>query len=563
MTFGPSVRYPAGPITTHGAYELLNNRVPHVALRAYDDSIVFNLMGPLALCDRTRPERVELKDIKGLVAPWKLIDQKGASQDGVTFVDALYEPIEIELGVNCVGRDQSHLRKVVNHLVSSIDIKQEAELSWFTHEMGRWWAPVRWHRPVDDQIGGVSTRSQKMVLKLRCDSGFWQSYPNVDQFRFTYDDVTDDFAFLTAPGDPITGWTTEYSGAGSGVLYTDGDQAVSTLQSGKTVVARRTSYTTSDDNMVVAIQLGTLSSPTFDANTYVDIWARMNNTGTAGQDGIRCRIGATGITLSSFDGGVETLIRQQDFGGTWWWWWYIQNPPPAPGETWSLACGVDGDSRTYKVMRNNATVLTAKEGGTTSLLGSGYRKVGFGQSNTSGSVRPIGVRDFKAGTDSTTAQSGYLQRINVGDQPMWDRYTCFGPGIFYIANGPGSQDMVKFGPLLPGQVMQIRTDPRKRGVVDMSAKPVSAQTAAEWNKAVADYKSFLSVGGMAPNDSVFGVLTPQGNPYTLMKGRFSVPIPPRSPGGNLDPYHIAVSIDNGNSDSQIIAAGTPLRRMPY
>jgi len=562
MTFGPSVRYPTGPITPHGCYELMAGRVPHVALRGWDDSIVFNMMGPLAIADRTVPERVELRGMKGLIAPWKMIDQKGATQDGISFVDALYDPIEVQLDVTCVGRDPAHLRKVVTHLVKAIDIKQTAELSFFTQESGRWWAPVRWQRPPEDKITGSEKRTQPLTLYLRADSGFWQTYPHVDLFKFVYDDVTDEFAFMTAEGDPITGWTTAYSGGGSGSVYTDGDQAVSTLAGVKTAVLRRTSYTSSGDNMVVQIQLGTNSQPSYPDNTFIDLWARMG-TGTAGSDGIRCRLSQSGIKLSSFASGVETVIREQGYGGFWWWWWYIGSPPPSPGETWTLICGTEDDARTYKVLRNNSEVFTAKESGTTSNLGSNYRKAGFGMATGSGLIRPLGVRRFVAGVNATTAQSGYLERINVGDQPMWDRYTLIGPGMFYIANGPSSQDFVKIGPLLPGQVMQVRTDPRKRGIVDMSAKPVSTQSQAEFNKALNDYMSFLSVGGVPPNDSKFGVLTPQGNPYQLMKGRFNKPIPPRSPGAALLPYHVACRIDNGNQNSQIIATGTPLRRFPY
>lgn len=556
MTIGPSIRYPSGAITPHGAYELLSDRVPLVALRSFDDSAVFNLMGGLAIPDRTAPERVELKKVTGLMAPWSSIEQKGASQDGVTFVDALYDPIDVELEVNCVARDQTHLRRLINHLVGSLDVKQQSELSWFTHEAGRWWAKVRWQRPdVQTGMSNLGTKHQSMVLKLRADSGFWETYPNVDQFRFGYDEDSEEFAFLTAEGDPITGWTLQYAGAGSGVLYTDGDQAVSTFAGARSVVARRTSYTCDTDNMGVTIQLGSNSQWYWPANTYVDLWARMGNTGTAGSNGIRCRLGTSGITISSFAAGVETVIRSIGWG----WPFY-----PNVADKWTFVAGIEDGPRTYQVLRNGVLVWQVVEpAGIDSLMGSSYRKAGFGVATGSGSVRPFGVRYWAAGSNSTVAQTGYLERINVGDQPMWDRYTCFGPGIFYIADGPSSQSFVKFGPLLPGQVMQIRTDPRKRGVVDMSGKPMSSQTYAEWLKARSDYYSFLSIGGLPPNDSLFGILAPQGNPYQLLKGRFSTPIPPRPSGGPVKPYHIACKIDNGNQDSQIIAAGTPYRRMPF
>ena len=177
--------------------------------------------------------------------------------------------------------------------------------------------------------------------------------------------------------------------------------------------------------------------------------------------------------------------------------------------------------------------------------------------------RAEGIRRWTVGSSATTAQSGYLELFNVGDQPAFPRFTCIGPGTFFIGNGPGSTDFVRFGPLLPNQIMQIRTDPRKRGVVDLSSVPLSAQKYSEWVKARNDYYSFLSVGALPPNDSVFGVLPPQGNPYQLLNGRFSVPIPARSPAAPVYSSHIACRIDNGNANSQIIGICTPYRRLPY
>lgn len=557
MTFGPARRYPSGPITPHGAYHILKDRRPWIALRAYDDSIVFNLMGGLSIADPMAPEQLELKDFKKFISQWKVIDQKGASQDGVSFVDALYDPIEPNLELRAVGRDPAHLRAVVRDLVASMDAKRESELSVFTHYLGRWWVPIRWFKTPENSMGKIPTSTQDLTLQVRADSGFWQSYEHVDQFRFIYAAINDDFDFLTAPGDPITGWTLAYSGAGSGVLYTDGAQAISTLAGGRTVVAQRTSFTASTDNIVIEIELGTNIGIFWPDNTYVDVWARMNNTGTVGNDGIRWRLGKNLIRLSSFNGGVETLIRE------------VRHVIPArPGEKFSFITGVDGDPRTYKALRNKANLLSVKEAGTTSLIDSAHRKAGFGQAVVAGTVRPVALRSWKIGDNNSVAQEGFVERVNVGDQPMWDRYTCFGPGTFFFGNGPSSTEFVKFGPLLPNQIMQVRTDPRKRGIVDMTAIPPTPQEIAMFQTAKKDFFSFLFSANAVPTspqatESIFGIKPPQGNPYSLLNGRFSVPIPPRSPGGPVQPYHVKVKISGGNSDSQIIVAGTPLRRLPY
>lgn len=565
MTFGPARRYPSGPITPLGGEQILSDRNPWVALRAYDDSIVFNLMGGLSIPDPHAPEQVELKDFKKFISQWKVIDQKGASQDGVSFVDALYDPMEPNLELKAVGRDPAHLRAVVRDLVASLDAKQESELSVFTHYLGRWWIPVRWFRTPENAMGTIPVSTQDFTLQVRADSGFWQSYPHTDQFRFTYTSDFDNFDRVTAPGDPITGWTLAYSGAGSGVLYTDGDQAVSTLSSNRTVVARRSGFTATGNNMVSVLELGTNAGgawpfgPSWPANTYVDVWHRMNNTGTAGTDGIRWRMGPTSIRLSSFASGTETLMREISYG-------FFVNPGQ-PGEKFTFITGVDGDPRTYKVLRNNAPLATVKETGTTSLIDAAHRKGGMGQATISGTVRPLGVRNWTIGDNNAVAQEGFVERINVGDQPMWDNFTCFGPGTFYLGQ-TGLTEYVKFGPLLTNQIMQVRTDPRKRAVIDMTAIPSSPQEIAMFATAKNDFFSFLFSANAvttspAATQSIFGILPPQGNPYALLSGRFNTPIPARSPGNPVEPYGVKVKITGGNSDSQIIVGGTPLRRLPY
>jgi hypothetical protein len=559
VTLGPARRYPAGPITPHGAWHILSDRVPQVALRSYDDSIVFNLMGGLAIADPTMPESVVLKDFKKFMSQWKVIDQKGASQDGVSFVDALYDPIEPTIELRAIGRDPAHLRAVVRDLVASVDAKLESELSVFTHYLGRWWVPCRWFRTLDNPLGHIQTGSQDLSLQVRADSGFWQSYPHTDQFRFVYAAVSDSFNFLTAQGDPITGWTLAYSGAGSGVLYTDGDQAISTLVGGRTVVARRTTFTATSDNTVITIELGGSVQPNWPPNTYVDVWARMNNSGTAGTDGIRWRMGQKTIKLSAFNGGTESVIREFN---------YIQGRPTEKFTFITGTGSTGGDPRTYKVLRNNALIQTIIESGTASLADSSHRKVGFGAAAVSGIVRPLGVRSWSAGDNNQVAQEGFVQRVNVGDQPMWDNFTCFGPGTFFLGNGPDNKDLVKFGPLLTNQIMQVRTDPRKRGVIDMTAIPPTQQEVDMFTTAKRDFLSFLFSANAVPTapsatESIFGITPPQGNPYSLLDGRFNNPVPPRSPGNPVQAYHTKVKITGGNSDSQIIVAGTPLRRLPY
>ena len=568
MTVGPLVRYPSGPITKHGAYHILHNRIPQVALRSYDDTVVFNLMGGLAIPNRTIPERVQINaedGLKGLIPPWQTIQQKGATQDGATFIDALYDPTEVEMNVIAHGRNPAYARKVVRDLIASIDAKETSELSWTTHELGRWWAKVRWFKTPVDSFAGGAHNDQPLSLRLLADDAFWRSYDCVRQFDFGFDTDSDGFDTEYEPGLGPD-WTLHYSGDGGGYLYSNGRQAKwkddpedPVLTGGRTVVARRDDFETDTDNQVIEVRLGSLQEWSFRDTAYNDIWGRMAMTGDPGANGVRVRFGLNWIRLSYFVAGVETVLRQRPL-----------LIPPIPGERFTLVCGFEGDSRLFKVKRNGIPIMHVKERGTGSLLGSSYRGTGFGMHAGAALITqatPAGVVKWSAGDNSTVTQTKFLEMFNVGDQPMWIRFTCFGPfSKVTISDGPNSEDSVSFGPLLENQVVQIRTDPRKRGVVDLTSSPASVTQQKAWQQALVDFVSFATGNNVPPLlqaiGSALGIVPPQGNLYARLQGRFSKPIPPKSPGQPAQPYHIKVTIDDGTADTAVIAAGTPLRRYP-
>ncbi|MCV7100973.1 DUF7257 domain-containing protein [Mycobacterium palustre] len=559
------IRYPAGPITKHGAYYVLNGMHPEVTLTAYDKSIQIAMMGGKAIPNRTMPEYVILKDIDGLIPPWQMIDQKGATQDGVTFLDALYDPMEVNATVIVRGRDAKHTRKVIRDLVSSIDAKQVSELSWYTQELGYWWAPIRWFKTPPDKLAGAQQRRQQLTLRLRADNGFWRTFDDIDQFKLNYEANTDSFGYVTDNGLG-DGWTVGYSGRGP-LVRCDGQQVLFIIDparpvigdTGRDAVFRRNDFTTSTNNQFIEITLGVTNAWTFPDGAYDDIWGRLNNTGIPGLYGVRARIGLKTVRLSYFVNGAETILREQPLS--------IQ---AMSGEKFALVCGYDGNSRMFKVLRNGSDVpgMTVVEHGSGSPLGSSYRSVGFGlhaaPSTGLTPALPLSVRRCAAGTHATTSQSGFVTRINVGDQRRYERYTCFGPGTFSIADGPGSTDFVQFGPLLANQVMQIRT--LDNSVVNLTSTPASPQEQAEYEQALSDLASFATANNapqvLGANRSIFGVQAPQGNPYSLLHGRFRNPVPPKSPGAPAQKQHIAVKIDGGNVDSAILATGTPLRRYP-
>jgi len=568
----PVKRYPTNAITPHGAYYFLNGIKPNMTYRSYDDTSVFHLMGGMAIADVINPESVRLKSLGGLIAPWTPIEQKGATQDGVTFVDALYDPIDADMVVEVVGKTPQRTAQVIRDWVAAWDARKPGELSFFDLHAGRWWAPVRWSQnPIDKITGGNFTR-QEFTWPFKSHDAFWRSYDNLAEFRYSFASVEDDF-------ETLDDWTLHYSGAGLGTVQAAPERTgllasifgpgeweakwfIGGTDVGRTVTAQRTGFTTGTDRQVAYITLGSHSSWTFWDEAYNDIWVRMGNDDvTPGDNGVRCRIRPGNVELSYFIAGVETTIR--NIGVI---------VPPQPGEKWGIIAGVEGGDRTFKILRGKtglSEVATVVEGGTGSLMGEDYRGVGWGlESGTSLTIEitPADLRKFTAGDNVGEAQSGMLRRINMGDQPMWDRYTLHGPGTFYIGSGPGSTEMVKFGPLERGQVVQIRTDPRKRGVVDLTSVPPSPQQLTFWQQAVKDFLTFASGNNSSPLEeeilSKFGIMPPQGNMYSLLEGRFAKPIPPRPAAGPAQAYDVLVEGTGGDADTRIVAAGTPLRRWP-
>lgn len=572
----PAKRYPAGPITPHGAYHLLEGDTPTVKLTAYDNSIVFSLLGGESIPDRTMPESVQIKGLKGLVPPWKQIDQKGATQDGKTFITSLYDPAEIEILAVARGRNPQYTRQVYRDLIASIDAIQASQLSWFTHDLGYWWSDVRWQAAPADPMDGIDTNRQPISLRLRAYDSFWRSYDYADQFGFTYQDVLDDFSIPVAHGLGAN-WTIATQGyPGVGFIYVDGAEAIWSPDTSAyyypavvaTTIARRNGYTSTGDNQVVTTTFTTFAGSYWANDSFNDIWARMKSTGLPGSDGVRLRIGAGSLTLSYFKAGVETVLRKE-----------LLLIPPIPGETWTLVVGslvvntlgqTVIDPRAFTVLRNKINIMSVAEIGTGSQIGSAFRSVGFGMYAGQGLFNqstPAAVGSWSAADNSTFTQDGFIRAINGGDQPMWERFTCFGPGTFNIGDGPDAAEFVQLGPLLPNQIVQVRTDPRKYAVVDLTSKPPQQQDLNFWEQALKDYISFATGGNVTVQlqqlESLFGIIPPQGNIYSLLSGRFTTPVPARSPGYPLQAYKIPVSIEGGNAASAIIGAGTPLRRLPY
>src|SRR6516164_4457376 len=178
--------YPTFPtgITPAGAYHNQAGRIPQVAYTSPDGNFVFNLMGGNAIYDRTAPECVQLKGTKLPIPPWTNIEQKGASEDGASYVLSLYDPLEVNLKLIIRGRDPAHLRQVIHDWIAAWDAKTEGQLSWTSTPQGSttpetWWLPVRWGKAPEDDLAAINVYRQEVTWNAKSYGAFWQTDDNV------------------------------------------------------------------------------------------------------------------------------------------------------------------------------------------------------------------------------------------------------------------------------------------------------------------------------------------------------------------------------------------------
>jgi len=581
---GPARCFPPGQISLLGENLLVQNTTPHITYVGHEQT-PFYIAGPLAPTPGAQ-NGISALSISGLTPPFQHVDNQGARQDGITYLDSVYDPAEIDVQVEASGLTANDMRDVMRSWIGASDAKRQGRLSVFTPDNGEWWAKVRELKTFTDPItqSGSVPGTQRFTWAWRNDDAFWQSFDSVATFQLGLQTVSDTF---TGSANTTLGanWTQTYSGAGgAGVCGLTGNGNANWQPSGSAArqVINRHNTTSTTDNQVVSVQFAAPVGFDLLGGVYIDILARMNSTST---DYIRARIGGNGvlntITLSSFIGGAETVL-----------WWQPLLIPPVWNETWTLICGTTNGARNFKIQRGDylavgpvlsslgvtiggtVTVVDFTEKGTQSGLGSTHRGWGWGMAAGPGilppyldQVPPPNIELWAAGDNTGVSQNGFLPLVNRGDQDGWPRYLLYGPGTFTLSDGPAHTggNTVTFGPLLEGQVAMLTTLPRLRGVVDLSPNQ-PAQTSNIFQSLMSELVSFATNNNVPPLleqfESVFGILPPQGNMYSLLNGRFTTPVPPKFDSQPPVVSNIAVSIANGNASSKVVAALTPQRRWP-
>lgn len=310
---------------------------------------------------------------------------------------------------------------------------------------------------------------------------------------------------------------------------------------------------TSTDYQVITFRIGDYFSFPFPSDSYLDIWGRLDSAGTTG---VRLRIGQIGISIYRVNAGVETEVYTR-----------FLLLPPLWWETWSFVLGTDINDRHFMVYRSGFPIVSQIEVGTGSALGASYRGSGNGMHAAAGILiqhAPPTIDEWSMGDNLVLTQSGYLNLTNFGDQVAYPDYICYGPGTFKFGDGPGVEATIEFGRIEEGQVALLRTHPGDRNVYDITAD-YSEQDLPFFQTFLKSVLSLAFNGNIPPLvswfESLFGISPPQGNMYTLLRGRFSKGIPPRGL-GLPETHKVSVQITGGSANSRVVASITPMRRWP-
>jgi hypothetical protein len=566
------MRYPVGEVTPHGWFHLTKGDKPMMWLQSHDGTTRFDLMGGLAAPynDPTNPEAVALKALTGLIPPWKHITQKGATQDGITHIDALLDPIEVQATLECVGRDWQHAAQVSRDLIGSIDAIKQSGLHFFHQDIGHWWADVRWFQGAPPDPLRVAQARQTWALRLQADTGCWRTDEHTSMVSFTYDSFTELFADDNTGTEDLGAVPQYYTGDGGGyctsadgLMYWVDDPADPTTTDARRVInGPWPGFDTDTDFQVITQKHAGFQEWSLPESARNIIGGRMDEAaGIWGGDGVFVEYGAGMLRLYYTDNHTEHTLAQRPL-----------LIPPILGEEFSLVCGANNDPRLFKVLRNGIAIMAHKEIGTASKLGADHRGVGSGMHAAGALITqatPAPISRLAAGDNATETQTGWLEMVNVGDKPMYWDATLFGPfDKVRLYDGPGADECVEFGPLLANQVVFLRTDPRSNTtlVQDLTSTPPNPQTLSVFQQGVKALLSFFSNQNAFTDQvsSLFGIATPQGNLYKYLSGRFSdnAAIPPRPTTGPVPTYHVKVEIVGGNADSKVIASGIPRRRYP-
>jgi hypothetical protein len=229
------ISFPGQAITPLGAARMQAGIVPDIDVV---DTVgtIYHLQGgqsPSLSCQ----DGFGLIDMEGMQAPFSLLDEQGARQDGITNLDTVFDPAIIKMTLEASGTTYASFRRAVRMWISSWNPPNVLTLSVFTQQLGQWWMPVRQSKPIPDALQQDPTLHRRFAFKWECrgDNAFWQGIDSTSVFPAPGVTLSDG----TVNGwCPLTNFGTRpawprflcIAGNTGGVTFTLGNGAVPTAQ---------------------------------------------------------------------------------------------------------------------------------------------------------------------------------------------------------------------------------------------------------------------------------------------------------------------------------------------
>lgn len=570
------ITYPPGQISLYGIQQALVNEFTWITYVGCDGSI-WHLAGPGApVAGAQNGVVLTQKGFMGLMAPFEMLEQRGARQDGATWQAAVYDAGEMMINVEISGLTPQDTRDTFRQWISAWDPRKTGILSIFTPDFGEWWCEVRAGKNLSDIITQDYTWSGRvnLAMEVKNYNAFWQSIDSTSSFPPSEPGA--DALNFTAMDDAssLTGFNQIYStedGGTSGIV----SGAAQIIPAGTTSMTVTNLFETPSgtDYQLNTVQfspapwaniwqqledLWELYTNPSDENAGVQLWCRASEDGTSG---VYVNLGYQSFEFISLTAGESPVVLYSDTYSPILW-----------GDTFQLVAGVsEANSREFQLLLNGSVIMDYTDSASQTPMGADNRYFGFGQSTYYDGTQiliPFPIAQWSGQDQSFGTIQGWMPLTNRGDVDAWPRFLVYGPGTFTFGNGPGVQQQITFGPLLPGQIVLVTTDPQYRSVVDLS--PVLPQSQPQtlnlFQQLMDDLISFATNGNTPPLlaqfESVFNILPPQGNLYQLLNGRFTNPIPGNSYGTVPQEVDIFIQVEGVGTSTRVVAAVTPQRRWP-
>lgn len=174
--------FPPGQVTPLGDKRLQLGVVPQISVIG-PDGTKFYLQGGKSP-DLSCEDGLGLIGSEGFQAPFTLLDEQGARQDGITNLDTVFDPAVIKLTLEASGLTHSSFRRVLRTWISVWNPPNVVTLNAFTPELGQWWMPVRQKGPIPDGLKQDPSLHRRMEFEWTCrgDNAFWQGVDSISTF---------------------------------------------------------------------------------------------------------------------------------------------------------------------------------------------------------------------------------------------------------------------------------------------------------------------------------------------------------------------------------------------